>query len=109
MQNVNSLLNSKALNGSEEMTAALRERAMDSGWPTDIASQISVEFDGSSLYFNIPDSIAETVYELEYGTPNRRPTSVLRGLKYRLAGLMDDVIDDELLDAMVMSDGVLHG
>lgn len=109
MQNVNSLLTSKALNGSEEMTAALRERAMDSGWPADVISQISVEFDGSNLYFNIPEHLENIVYDLEYGNTTRRPTSVLRGLKYRLEGLMDDIIDGELLDAMVMTDGVLHG
>ena len=88
------------------MTAALRERAVAAGWPADVIPQMSVNFDGSNLNYNVPDK----AWDLEYGEPNKAaPTSVMRGLNYRLHGFMDEIIDHELLDRMVMEGEVFHG
>jgi|688.fasta_scaffold761572_3 hypothetical protein len=104
--NVENLVEAKASEGSLEMTAALRERAVAAGWPADVIPQMSVNFDGSNLNYNVPDK----AWDLEYGEPNKSaPTSVMRGLNYRLHGFMDEIIDNELLDRMVMEDEVFHG
>ncbi len=88
------------------MTAALRERAVAAGWPADVIPQMSVNFDGSNLNYNVPDK----AWDLEYGEHNKSaPTSVMRGLNYRLHGFMDEIIDNELLDRMVMEGEVFHG
>lgn len=106
MLNVENLVKAKASEGSLEMTAALRERAVAAGWPADVIPQMSVNFDGSNLNYNVPDK----AWDLEYGNPGKTaPTSVMRGLNYRLHGFMDEMIDDEVLDHMVMSGQVLHG
>lgn len=106
MLNVENLVEAKASEGSSEMTAALRERAVAAGWPADVIPQMSVQFDGSNLNYNVPDK----AWDLEYGEPGKNaPTSVMRGLNYRLHGFMDEIVDDELLDTMIMSGQVLHG
>jgi hypothetical protein len=104
--NVENLVEAKASEGSSQMTAALRERAVAAGWPSDVIPQMSVNFDGSNLNYNVPDK----AWDLEYGEPGKAaPTSVMRGLNYRLHGFMDEIIDNELLDRMVMEDEVFHG
>lgn len=109
MQNVENLLKSKADDGTEEMTIALRERADAAGWPLHISSNMSIVFDGENLGFDYPPHLEEDILNLEYGTINNPPSSVMRGIVYRIHGLMDEIIDEELLDTMVMSGEVLHG
>ena len=106
MLSVENLVEAKASEGSYHMTAALRERAVAAGWPADVIPQLSVNFDGSNLNYQVPDK----AWDLEYGDPGKSaPTSVMRGLNYRLHGFMDEIVDDELLDTMIMSGQVLHG
>lgn len=109
MQNVENLIKVKADDGSEEMTKVLRERAADAGWPEEVVNNLSITFDGSNIKFDFPQHLEEQVYDLEYGTLTQPPSAVMRGLMYRIAGFMDEIIDDELLDTMVMSEEVLHG
>ncbi len=107
---INKLLQAKASDSAEEMTAALRERATRYGWPQDIVSKMSVAYDGSNLSYNFPEDIEKKVWDLEYGKmPNPAPNSVLRGLEYRMHGFMDEIVDRDLLDTMIMSDEVFHG
>jgi len=109
LQNVENLIKSKAESGSQDMTDALRDRAVGAGWPADVVSNLAVEFDGANIKFQFPSHLADTVYDLEYGKPGTPPTSVMRGLSYRINGFLDEMIDDELLDTMVMSEEILHG
>jgi hypothetical protein len=107
---INNLLAAKASDSAEEMTAALRERAARHGWPADIASRLSIEYDGSNLRYSFPEDIEQKVWDLEYGKmPNPTPSSVLRGMEYRMHGFMDEVIDKDLLDTMIMQDEVFNG
>lgn len=60
------------------MTSDIRQAAMDNGWSSEIASNTHVMYDGTSYHVDVRDDLSSQAMDLEYGTPDRRPTAVLR-------------------------------
>jgi hypothetical protein len=56
--------------------------AMASKWPMSVIRNLSVTFDGSSLYVDFGNSAAE-VQALEYGSKSALPNSVIRSFGYK--------------------------
>ena len=60
------------------MSAHLRNEARSSGWPDHIVSNLHVRHnDGKFTVHAHPDHYQE-VMDLEYGTPSRQPSAVIR-------------------------------
>lgn len=67
---------------ARKLTANLQRSALDSGWDQEVASNLSVNFSGDKFDVNIPPQYDEAAWRLEYGDGNRRPTGVIRKLKF---------------------------
>jgi len=60
------------------MTADLRQRALSSGWKSDVVNGMNVEFGDSGFQVNIPEEHQEQAWIHEYGSELNRPTAVIR-------------------------------
>jgi len=60
------------------MTADLRQRALSSGWHSDVVNNMHVEFGDDGFQVRIPDEHAERAWIHEYGSEKSRPTAVIR-------------------------------
>ena len=69
---------------SEELTQELISFAKKSGWPSDIASKLTVAYEDSTLVISYPDSLEAKISELEYGTAGTPPRAVFRPFEVRM-------------------------
>lgn len=67
---------------ARKLTASLQRSAMDSGWDPEVASNLSVNFSGDKFDVSVPPQYDEAAWRFEYGDGNRRPTGVIRKLKF---------------------------
>lgn len=105
---VEKLINNYAQDEAERMTAAVRQRAVTTGWDKDLASSLSVSYVNGSLQLQYPDEMKEKVLDAEYGTGPVAPTSVIRGFGYRSAH-MENILNADVIDEMIMTSGIFNG
>jgi hypothetical protein len=67
---------------ARKLTANLQRSAMDSGWDPQVASNLSVSYSGDKFDVVVPPEYDEAAWRFEYGDGNRRPTAVIRKLKF---------------------------
>jgi hypothetical protein len=67
------------------MTAHLRAEASASGWPDHISRSMKVTHNNGSFDVHTHESLENHVHDLEYGTPDRRPTAAIRRFSNRTA------------------------
>ena len=60
------------------ITSEIRQSAIDSGWPSEVAQNTRVMYDGSAYQVSVRADLESEAMDLEYGTPQKRPTAVLR-------------------------------
>ena len=60
------------------MTSDLRQSAMDNGWSTEVASNTHIMYDGKSYLVDVRSDLESQAMDLEYGTPDTRPTAAVR-------------------------------
>ena len=84
----------------------LRKMAEDSGWPVNIVSSLSVDFDGERLSVRYPDSMSNEVDDLEYGKPYGLPNPVIRPFKYRSEGVIQSALLERTLDLILDVEGM---
>jgi hypothetical protein len=60
------------------MTGRIRSSAIASGWPAEVASKVSLEYDGKKFALNIDPEFKNHVLDHEFGTETMPPKSVLR-------------------------------
>lgn len=60
------------------MTAHLRSEAHASGWPSEVSRRIKVTHNNGSFDVHAHESVEAHVHDLEYGTPDHRPTAAIR-------------------------------
>jgi hypothetical protein len=79
------------------LNSQLKAAATTAGWPAHIIEAISVNYDGSTLYVDVPPSYQDEVDDLEYGTPYGLPNAVVGPFISR----SEDTIKDILMDKAV--------
>lgn len=84
----------------------LRKRAEDSGWPENIISSLSVDFDGERLLVKYPSSLSNEIDDLEYGKPYGLPNPVIRPFKYRSEDVIQEVLLKRTLDLILDVEGM---
>jgi hypothetical protein len=67
-----------AIDAAMYMTADLRHSAMKSGWGMGVSSNLNVMYTGSAYDIHVDEMFKEEAMDMEYGTPNQRPTAVFR-------------------------------
>ena len=60
------------------ITSEVRQAATEGGWPGEVASNTRVMYDGSAYRVSVRSDLESQAMDLEYGTPQKRPTAVLR-------------------------------
>lgn len=65
------------------MTAHLRAETKASGWPDHITGGMRVSHNNGTFGVHYGDSHKDQVHDLEYGTPDRRPTAAIRRFSNR--------------------------
>lgn len=78
------------------LTDELQSLAIASNWPARVIKQITVSFDGASLYIDYPDDIAQEIQDLEYGKTGQVPNSVLRSFVYKIQPLIKEFYKDHV-------------
>ena len=68
---------------SHYLTAHLRAETHASGWPTKITRGMRVVHDNGTFGIHHADSHKDQVHDLEYGTPDDRPTAAMRRFSNR--------------------------
>lgn len=82
MKHILDAFDSTAELAARKLTANLRRSALDSGWDADVAESLSVNYSGDKFDVVIPPEYDEAAWKFEYGDGYRRPTAVIRKLKF---------------------------
>jgi hypothetical protein len=91
-----------AKSAAKELTLELRDTALDAGWPADIARALSVVVTNGSLNIDYPESMDQRVQDLEYGSFQKPPASVMRKFMYRTEKVTSQILGGEVLDSLIM-------
>jgi hypothetical protein len=62
---------------ASRMTPVIRNRAIDAGWPEEVASRISMVRTANGLGVHVDPSVARIAEDLEFGSMSNAPQSVL--------------------------------
>lgn len=90
------------------LTTELRNMAKAATWPEEIVNQLSIDFDGDSIFISYPDSIASKVIGLEYGHGSDRPNSVIRAFTYRVEPMIKKTIGARIVENVIDEEGVFN-
>lgn len=95
-----------AKSAAKELTLELRDLAVEAGWPADVASNLSVVLTNGSLNIDYPEAMDQRVQDLEYGSFEKPPKSVMRKFMYRTEKVTSTILGGEVLDNLIMEAGV---
>lgn len=62
----------------------LYRSAISSGWPSEVAAYLNVDFSDNKMSIKYPSRLKTEVENLEYGTETKRPNAVIRRFNNRL-------------------------
>jgi len=83
------------------LTPSLRKMAVDSGWPTDLVSALSLKVDdNNNLYVDYPENLAQRIEDEEYGSFQTMPNAVIRPFIMRSSAAIAEEIDQSALDKL---------
>lgn len=89
---------------ASRMTPIIRSRAIDAGWPEDVASRISMIRNANGIGVHVPKEIEGKAADLEYGSMTNAPQSVFSSLHSpQMKKQVEEIANnsmDELLDRM---------
>lgn len=71
-------LHNASRNAAQVLTRNLREYLVSLGWPAEIASAVSINYEMNDFRVDITGTYAEDANIFEYGSPGRRPTGAIR-------------------------------
>ena len=86
------------------MTPLIRNRAVEAGWPKEVAFRMSMIRTANGLGVHVDESVRQQAEDLEYGSPTSSPRSALAMLhspqmKKEVASISKNSMD-ELLERM---------
>lgn len=92
-----------------ELTSDLKAAAKASGWPDNVVNALSVSFDGENLAVDYPKEISTAVDDLEYGTGQNAPNSVIRSFIYRSGDTLKSVLANRSVSNLMELEGIFNG
>lgn len=87
LKNVKDSLHKASVETSRMMSAHLRSEARASEWPDHVVSHLSVAYNDGQFAVHAHDDHRAQVLDLEYGTPSKQPTAVIRRFSNRLSDI----------------------
>lgn len=89
---------------ASRMTPIIRNRALEAGWPEEVASRMSMIRTANGITPHVDESVRQQAEDLEFGSMTGAPRSVLSTLhsprmKKRMETIAGDSME-ELLDRM---------
>ena len=81
-----------AYEASSLLTSNVQSMAAQSNWDEDVTNSTQVMFDGSGYQVAVNSDLKSRAMDLEYGTPSRRPTAVLRKSSNRTQEIEEMII-----------------
>lgn len=88
----------KKLEGS--LTALIRRDAARAGWPKNLAVSLRVSVNPDGLSVHYPDSSADAIEDLEYGTPGTSPRPVFRKFMNNHVSKVNAVLEQFISDRL---------
>lgn len=87
---------------ASRLTPIVRNRALEAGWPKEVAGRISMIRSANGIGVDLDDEVAERAKDLEFGSPTNAPISVFASLhspqmKKEIERISGDSMD-ELID-----------
>jgi hypothetical protein len=86
---INNALLEGASYDSVNVTARLRAFLIESGWPVEVASGVSIRNTGGTYTAYYPSRLARAVNDLEYGTETTPPNPAIRNFLTNRIGTKD--------------------
>ena len=83
MKSLISALTASLASTEGSLTREIRKTALAAGWPKEAARALKVYINDNGINVTYPESLAETVENLEYGSNVNAPSSVLRMFEER--------------------------
>ena len=80
---ITSALNHAGQDTTHYLSAHLRNEATEHDWPSHVVNSLRVEHKDGSFRAVVHDNHLAEALDHEYGTPNRRPTAVVRKVSNR--------------------------
>ena len=65
---------------ASRMTPVIRNRALEAGWPEDVASRLSMIRTVNGLSVHVDESVREQAEDLEFGSASSAPRSVIASM-----------------------------
>lgn len=78
MKKLTDALKKSLKDSSQELTADMRNTAVEQGWDEGIAQGMTINLGLGSIAMAVKSSIQEKVMDLEYGTTQSTPNAVMR-------------------------------
>jgi hypothetical protein len=91
-----------AKSAAQQLTLELRDLAVEAGWPLNVAASLSVALINGNLNIDYPEELDNQIQDLEYGSSNTPPKSVLRKFMYRTESITSQILGGEVLDNLIM-------
>ena len=85
---------------ASEFTPLLKDTAIKAGWPPYIVNEMVVKEEDGELYIDYPPELTNKINDIEYGTQNSAPNSVLRVFLSRHQSQTDEFSDTVYVDAL---------
>jgi hypothetical protein len=85
---------------ASEFTPILKDTAIKAGWPPYIVNEMVVKEEDGELYIDYPLELTDKINDIEYGTQNSAPNSVLRLFLSRHQSKSDEFSDNVYVDAL---------
>jgi hypothetical protein len=89
----------------EDLNNDLKDSAASAGWPKSVVSNLSVKSMMGSIFIDYPDTAADEILDLEYGTTTTQPSAVLRKFKDRNAQKIAKLTVDAYADWLTKTGG----
>lgn len=84
MKDILSSINDTISSQVPRLNEDLYRSALSSGWPSDVAAYLTVDFSDNKMAIRYPERLKSEVETLEYGNERKRPTAVIRRFNNRI-------------------------
>jgi hypothetical protein len=85
---------------THELTMSLHETARAANWPGELINALEVINDNGSVYVSYPDQLKQRIEDLEYGSTNESPNSVIRPFINRAVSTLSNETKNGVMDYM---------
>lgn len=91
---------------TSSLTVELRKKADTAGWPSHLTSSLNVVGEDGVIFVSYPEEFKNDIEDLEFGTMNTPPVSVIRPFIYQASSEVAWALKNELAEDVFENGGV---